>query len=327
MGGDAAGPEPDPWAPGTADNPYTSPARRLAEAQLADPDVTWSMGPAGVAVRFGRHSDEPVVRGPGTAVTDRGGIRIVLPDETVAIAYETPSTVDPLRWDHAVAFCLPARTAGRTARDVIGELGPDTGALRPADATAVLFDLGVAGDFAELAVRTSDPSALAALRAACGSTATDAADALTPVVTSDAVARVARTVAGRIEAGTPLRTPLAELRTGPALPATAPVPDGWVPCAVLVPAHPAMDRTGRPTPFDHEKHQAFQALLAAHGDPVLGVLKADVIHRIRNGLGPDDAWLAHHPGAPGAVAVAVRQLALTDGTSGTLTTWRSRFGV
>ncbi len=327
MGGEAAGSEPDPWTPGTANNPYTSPARRLAEAQLADPDATWTMGPAGAAVRFGRHPDEPVVRGPGVAVTDRGGIRIVLPDEAVAIAYETPSSVDPLRWDHAVAFCLPAQAAGRAARDVIGELGPDTGALRPADATAVLFDLGVAGDFAELAVRTSDPSALAALRAACGSTAADAADALNPVLTSDAVARVARTVAGRIESSTPLRTPLTGPATGPTLPPTAPVPDGWVPCAVLVPAHPAMDRSGRPTAFDHEKHKAFQSLLATHGDPVLGVLKADVIHRVRAGLGPEDSWLADHPGGPSAVAIAVRQLALTDGTSGTLTTWRSRFGV
>lgn len=325
MGGDEAG-EPDPWRSGTA-HPYTSAARRLAEAQLADPDATWTMGPTGAAVRFGRHPDEPVVRGPDTAVTDRGGIRVVLPDEAVAIAYETPSAVDPLRWDHAVAFCLPVQAAGRAARDVIGELGPDTGALRPADADAVLFDLGVGGDYAELTVRTSDPSALAALRAACGSTAAEVADVLTPVLTSDAVVRVARTTAGRIESCTPMRTPPAGPPTGPALPPTAPIPDGWVPCVVLVPAHPAMDRTGRPIPFDHERHTVFQSLLATHGDPVLGVLKADVIHRVRAGLGPEDSWLAGHPGAPNAVAIAVRQLALTDGTSGTLSTWRSRFGV
>lgn len=320
--------EPDPWEPAQdMASPYTSPARRLAEAQLADPDATWTMGPGGAAVRFGRHPDEPVSRRPGTAVTDRGGIRIEMPDEAVAIAYETPSDVDPLRWDHAVAFCLPAKSVGRAARDVIAELGPDTGALRPQDTTAVLFDLGVAGSFAELLIRTSDPSALAALRAACGSVAADVADALTPVLSSDAVARVARTVAGRIESGSPLRTPLTELRTGPALPPTAPVPDGWVPCVVLVPAHPAMDRSGRPTPFDHEKHTAFQSLLATHGDPVLGVLKADVVDRIRAGLGPENSWVADQPKGPTAVAVAVRQLALTDGTSGTLITWRSRFGV
>lgn len=326
MGGEVQPWEPDPWGPGPA-NPYAIPARRLAEAQLADPDATWTMGPAGAGVRFGRHPDEPVVRRPGTAVTDRGGIRIVLPDEAVAVAYETPSTVDPLRWDHAVAFCVPVAAAGRAARDVIGELGPDTGALRSADSTAVLFDLGVGGTFAELAVRTSDPSALAALRAACGTQAVDAAEALTPVLTSDAVARVARTVAGRTESNSPLRTPLTELPPGPDLPPSAPVPDGWVPCVVLVPAHPATDRTGRPTPFDDEKHKAFQALLASHGDPIQGVLKAAVIHRVRAGLGPENSWVADHPGGSSAVAIAVRQLALTDGTSGTLSTWRTRFGV
>lgn len=320
--------EPDPTESSQdAADPSTSPARRLVEAQLADADATWTMGPADVAVRFGRHPDEPCSRGPGSAVTDRGGIRIVLPDAAVAIAYETPSIVDPLRWDHAVAFCLPAEAAVRGGLDVITELGPDSGALRPRDTTAVLFDLGVAGPVAELLVRTADPSALAALRAAAGSAPADVADVLTPVLTSGAVSRVARTVAGRVESSTPLRSALSDLRAGPALPPTAPVPDGWVPCAVLVPAHPAMDRTGRPTPFDREKHAAFQSLLAAHGDPVLGVLKAEVIGRVRASRGPEDALVVDDAAGRAAVAVAVRQLALTDGTSGTLTAWRSRFGV
>lgn len=315
-------PEPDP---DTAD-PADSPARRLVEAQLADPDATWTMGPSGIAVRFGRHPDEPVSRGPGSAVTARGGIRLVLPDDVVAIAYETPSAVDPLRWDHAVAFCLPAGDAGQAGPNTVTEMGPDAAALRPEDTTAVLFDLGVAGTFADLLVRTGDPSATAALRAAAGSTLADAADALTPVLTSTAVQRVARTAAGRVESATPLRTPLAELRAGPALPPTAPVPDGWVPCLALSPAHPAVDRSGRPTPFDAEKHAAFQRLLVEHGDPVLGVLKAEVVRCVRANRGPEDALVVDDPAGRAAVAVAVRQLALTDGTSGTLTAWRSRFG-
>ena len=320
--------EPDP-AESTreASDPSTSPARRLVEAQLADPDATWTMGPTGASVRFGRHPDEPVSRGPGSAVTDRAGIRILLPDEAVAIAYETPSDVDPLRWDHAVAFCLPAQAAGRADRHTITELGPDAGALRPRDTAAVLFDLGVAGPAAELLVRTADPSALAALRAAAGSALPDALGTLAPVLTSDVVSRVVRTVAGRIESGTPLRGPLTDLRAGPSLPPTAPVPDGWVPCAVLVPAHPAMDRNGRPTPFDRDRHAAFQALLTTHGDPVLGVLKAEVMGRVRANRGPEDALVLDDAAGRAAVAVAVRQLALTDGTSGTWVAWRSRFGV
>lgn len=314
------GSAPEP-GPDTAD-PANSPARLLAEEQLADPGATWTMGADGASARFSRRPEERVSRGPGSAVTARGGIRLVLPDEVTVIAYETPSATDPLRWDHAVAFCITEDQARQRGHTVVTEVGPDSGALRPQDTGAILFDLGMGGPFADLLVRTADPSPLAALRAAVAAPDDPATD-LTTVLADPAVHRVVRTAGGRIEMTAP---PPAVTPGGRTHPATAPVPDGWVPCAVVRPAHPAMDRTGRPVPFDRDRHDAFQALLAAHGDPVLGVLKAEVAAAVRAGRGPEGALVANDAAGRSTVAVAVRQLALTEGTSGALAAWRSRYG-
>lgn len=304
-------PEPGP----DTEDPANSAARVLAEEQLADPEATWTMGFGG---RFARRPDEPVSRGPGSAVTDRGGIRLTLPDGVAAIAYETPSAADPLRWDHAVAFCLPTDEAGQAGRAGVTELGPDFAALRPKDTADILFDLGIGGPFAEVCRRTSDPAALAALRAAVHGGELDLESPM------PGVHRVLRTAGGRIETTAPSPTMVGS--TAPTLPASAPVPAGWVPCVVLHPAHPAMDRTGRPLPFDQERHRAFQTLLDIHGDPVLGVLKAEVVDAVRAGRAPGKALSVDGPAARATVAVTIRQLALTDGTSGTWAAWRSRYG-
>jgi hypothetical protein len=318
--GSAAEPGPD------TEDPSSSPVRHLVKAQLADADAVWTMGAGAAGVRFGRENDETVARGPGSAITARGGIRLTLPASAVVIAYETPSTADPLRWEHAVAFCLPAEEARRPESEVVTELGPDTQALRPRDNGGILFDLGVGGPFADLLVRTADPELVAVLRAAEGSAVDDPAHDLTGVLTAPGVARIVRTAAGRIETGEPLRVPLTDLRGGRTHPPTAPVPDDRVPCVVVAPAHPAMDGTGRPMPFDRGRHAAFQALLAEHGDPVLGVLKAEVAAAVRANRGPEGALVIDDPAGRATVSVAIRQLLLTDGTSGPLTAWRSRYG-
>jgi hypothetical protein len=303
------------------EDPADSPVRQLAEDHLADAGAAWAVGTGTGAVEFARSPDEHVTRGPNSAVTIRGAIRLSIPDRTVAIAYETPDDSDPLRWHHAVAFCLPAADAHRAGRTVVTELGPDDDVLRPQDTGGVLFDLGSGGPDAELLVRTSDPAALAVLRATAGRTLGDADEELTDVLAGPVLQRVVRTVAARIEVyGPPRRRPL------PAHPPTAPIPHDWLPCLTLRPAHPAANRAGHPRPFDRERHRAFQALLVTHGDPVLGVVKADVVTAVRAGRGPEDALVTDDPVARAAVAVAIRQLAFTDGTSGALAAWRSRFG-
>ena len=325
------------------EDPALQPARVLVEEHLALASSTWAVGPPGAVARFARGPDEPVQRGPNSVVTARGGLRVLLPDETVAIAYETPSARDPLRWNHAVAFCVPEEVARRAARTSLTELGPDTDALRPQDTGGVLFDLGLGTPAADVLVRTADPDALARLRAAEGQDLLDTDLQRTGVLAGHVVVL---TAAGRMEVIDPGAQPAAavpaaqraagagpHLRLRPARaralagpPAPLPIPAGWVPVLRLRPAHPAADPDGRPVPFDAARHEAFQALLAEHGDPVLGVVAVQVRDAVRAGRGPESASFANDPVTRATVAVALRRLALTDGTSGTLAAWRGRYG-
>ncbi len=315
------GPEPAP-------DPALRPARMLVEEHLARPDSTWLAGPPGAQVGFARAPDEPAQRGPTSVVTPRGGIRVVLPDDAVTVAYEAPSARDPLRWHQAVAFCLPAAAAGRAARTVVTELGPDTDALRPADTRAVLVDLGLGVPDADVCARTADADGLAALRARAGRSS-GAAD-LAALFSAHDLHVVILTAAGRIEvsaAGPAGAAPHARLRPGrvgrPDW-AHLPLPAGHTPVLRLRPAHPAADPDGRPAPFDVERHVAFQALLAEFGDPLLGVAQADAVAAVRAMREPGEPPAG--PDVRCALAVALRRLAVTDGTSGTLAAWRGRLG-
>ncbi len=63
------------------------------------------------------------------------------------------------------------------------------------------------------------------------------------------------------------------LRAGRSHAATAPIPPGLVPCGALHPPHPAKDGAGRAIPFVRARHEAFQAILDAWGDPALVAAK------------------------------------------------------
>ena len=104
------------------------------------------------------------------------------------------------------------------------------------------------------------------------------------------------------------------------------MPDGWTPVLRLHPAHPAAEADGRPVPFDPGRDDAFRALLAEHGDPVLGVVVADVVDAVRAMRGPETVDLPGDPASRAAVAVTLRRLAFLDGTSGTLAAWRGHYG-
>src|SRR5262245_32369552 len=127
-------------------------AATLVREALADAGHGWSTGAPGAIAEFVRTPDEPADVTAASAVTARGGVRVVLPPVVTAVAYETP--VGPGdHWNHAVAFCVP--TDGQ-AREGVTELGPDDAALRPADRGTVLFDLGLGLRGVEACVRTAD---------------------------------------------------------------------------------------------------------------------------------------------------------------------------
>ena len=70
-------------------------------------------------------------------------------------------------------------------------------------------------------------------------------------------------------------------------PATAPIPDGWVPCLSLYPANPIYDAFGHPRPFDRPAYETFQTLLRSFGDPTLVRLKEAVTEAVRADQAPD----------------------------------------
>lgn len=304
------------------DDPALRPVRALVEEHLALPGSTWAMGVPGALGGFVRRDDEPAQRGPNSVVTGRGGIRVALPDDAVALAYECPSARDPLSWHQAVAFCVPGHRG--PARTAVTELGPDTDALRPQDTGSVLFDLGLGAPTVEVLARTADPAALDALRAVIG----EEPAALRDLLAAHPLHLVARTAAGRVEVfggarGGPY-TWLRPGRVGTADPPHVPVPAGTTSVLRLRPAHAAADAHGRPRPFDPDRHVAFQALLAEFGDPLLGVAQADAVAAVRAVRGPERTY--DDPAERAAVAVALRRLAVTDGTTGVLAQWRSRIG-
>lgn len=310
-------------------DPSLRPARMLIEEHLALVTSSWTAGVPGALATFTRLPDEPAQRGPNSLVTPQGGLRVELPDDAVAVAYETPSARDPLRWGQTVALCVPEAAARRAARSVVTELGPDRDALRPHDLAGVLFDLGLGVPTVDVLVRTTHSDALAELRAATGQDLVEAGLLATLAVHAPHV--VVLTAAGRMELtwpqpGSGIRLAPARARAASGWPAHIPIPDGHTPVLRLHPAHPAQGADGRPAPFDVERHRDFQALLAEFGDPVVAVLAADVAEAVRTLRGPETMTLPDDPVTRAAVAVALRRLAFTDGTSGTLTAWRSRYG-
>jgi hypothetical protein len=311
--------------------------RGLVRRHLADPESGWSMGAPGALAEFLRDPDEPTVLGPCSVATDRGGIRIDPPPGCVPLAYETP--VGPQdRWNHAVAFCVPAGRARVAARTVITELGPDRRPLRAEDGPdggAVLFDLGLGTPTVEACVRTAEPELLDLLRAACGQPLFAPGSPVAAALVAAGPHRVFRTACGRIEVYVAIPPPDGRspdgphthllpgiLRTGRTHTAAVAVPAGHLPCAHLYPAHPLTDRTGRPRPFDPSRAAAFDDLLARYGDVEQARVTAEVVRAVRAGAGPES--VATPTDAPGraALAVALRKLSHTGTPPDQLARWR-----
>ena len=309
--------------------------RLLIDEHLDDPGTAWSMGTIGAIAEFARTPDEQVKGGPDTVVTARGGIRLTLPRDVLAVAYETPAGPHD-RWNHAVALCLPIARAARHRRTTVTELGPDRHSLRPEDRDGVLFDLGLGTPTVDACVRTSDPALLNALRAAEGIPLFSAGSCAATVIAAGPH-RVFRTACGRVEVYAAIPPPDGRSPDGPhthLLPhllasgrthaPTVPIPDGYVPVAHCYPAHPATDRTGRPVVFDQLRHAAFQQLLARFGDARQAAVKAETTGAVLAGLPCDRAPGVSGPPEPAAFAVALRQLVHTHPELENLRAWRAR---
>jgi hypothetical protein len=303
--------------------------------QMADAEAQWSLGTFGAIAEFSRDPGEPVelVRTPAvlSAATMRGGIRIALRDDIRPIAFETTTRES---WSHRVALCLPEDRCLMGRRAVLTELGPDGDALRAEDRDAILFDLGLDRSHVDLCVRVADPATVARLRACVGRAVFEAGNPAMGVILAASPHRVFVSRLGRIEVRQPIPSADGTSPEGPhthVLPkllhhrrthaATEPIPDGWVPCAHLYPAHPARDHMGRGRPFDAAHHDAFQRILGRFGDPAVTALKQRVVAAVNAGEDPSVVAVTNARFARTNVRVALRQLKATHTGLSSLPAW------
>jgi hypothetical protein len=307
----------------------------LLAAQMADPEASWSLGTFGAIAEFARDPDEPVElsRADGilAAVTARGGIRIT-PNEGLRLFASESTTRES--WSQRVSLCLPENRCATHGRTALTALGPDAEALREQDRGAVLFDLGLGTLQVDACVRVADREVTAELLPYAGRSLFEPDNPAMMIILAASPHRVFVSKLGRIEVFQPI--PLADGKSpqGPhthVLPkllqhrrthsATEPVPDGFIPCAHLYPAHPARDAFGRGRPFDSGRHAAFQSILSAFGDPASVALKQRIIAAIAAGADPTAIAVTDHRFARTAIRVAVRQLCATDDASPALAAW------
>jgi hypothetical protein len=104
-------------------------------------------------------------------------------------------------------------------------------------------------------------------------------------------------------------------------PATEPVPDGFIPCAHLYPAHPATDALGQRRRFDRTRYDAFQKMLRDFGDPEFYAVKQRVVAAVAAGEDPSVIAIADGRFTRTNIRVALRQLKAADDVSPSLMKW------
>jgi hypothetical protein len=315
--------------------------RALFAEHIGDWRTSWSVGTFGAIAEFHRDADEPVELKRGehgvAAFTSRGALRLSVVPGLRAFAYETVGS-QPGQWNHAVALCLPRDLAAMSRRGLLTELGGDASAIRPQDRSALLFDMGLGCQQIDVCVRSADADVLAALRAGAGRSVLDLGNPLMSEMPRLSPHRVFACRFGRVEVYQRVPPPDGTSPMGPhthVLPklmreerthaATVPIPEGWVPCAHLYPAHPMRDALGHAQPFDDDAHQRFQRLLMQLGEPRLWQLRRRVEDSLEQGLGPalESQSLSRHERA--TVRVALRQWAAAGRTGVSLPAWAAAF--
>ncbi|KRE14260.1 hypothetical protein ASE66_12745 [Bosea sp. Root483D1] len=294
----------------------------LIREELATATTQWNLGTFGAIAEFVRDPGEPVALGDGpdrlAAVTNRGGIGF---DDLSEIRLFASETAVGLGWSHRIALCLPEAACAMNRRTVLTELGPDEAALRPQDRPGILFDMGLGTLQVDICIRTGDPELIATLRGVASKSLFEAGNPAMAAIVAKGPHRVFITRAGRCEVYQPIppadgKSPEGPhthvlpqlLRSGRSHAATEPVPDGYIPVAHLVPAHPLKDAMARPRPWDGVAHERFQSLLAATGDPELTALKRSLLDAARSGSDPAGFREPANKFARHTLRVALRQL-------------------
>jgi hypothetical protein len=302
---------------------------------MANGETQWSLGTFGAIAEFMRDTDEPFTLSRTqtsiAAVTSRGGIRIEPPAALRVIAFETTTKEG---WSQRIGLCLPEDSCAMNRRKALTELGPDQDALREKDRGAILFDLGIDALQADICIRVADPDVAAKLRGHCGRALMEAGNPAMGVIVAASPHRVFISRVGRVEVYQAIPNAGGSSPEGPhthVLPnllqhrrthaATEQIPEGWIPCAHLYPAHAARDAMGHNRPFDPARHSAFQDMLKRYGDPKFVALKERVVAAIAAGEDPSVVPIMDSRFARTNVRVALRQYKAAHAVPSTLAAW------
>ena len=303
--------------------------------QMADHDTTWSLGTFGAIAEFARDPDEPVALRRGdavlAAVTARGAIRI---EAGAGMRLFASESITRESWNQRVAVCLPEGRCAMNRRTVLIPLGPDLDALRQQDRDSPLFDLGLGALQVDLCVRVGDSSVAAQLMSYAVRPLFEPGNPAMSMILDANPHRVFVSRVGRIEVFQPIPPADGKSPDGPHThvlpkllhhrrthPATEPVPDGFIPCAHLYPAHPATDALGQRRRFDRTRYDAFQKMLRDFGDPEFYAVKQRVVAAVAAGEDPSVIAIADGRFMRTNIRVALRQLKAADDVSPSLTKW------
>lgn len=313
--------------------------RALLREHIHDTGTQWNLGTFGAIAEFMRDPGEACAINDRadrlSATTSRGGIGF---GSLAGLHLFASETATGATWNHRVALCLPEDACAMSGRTALTELGPDAGALRDEDRGAILFDMGLGTLQVDICIRTADPALIAALRAEAGRPLFAPGNGAMGAILTAGPHRVFIARFGRCEVYQPIppadgKSPEGPhthvlpklLRTGRSHAATEPVPDGFVPCAHLVPAHPVKDAMGRPKPWDEHAHRQFQRLLEAHGDAQLVRVKRDFLAAIRSGGQPSSFPVPKVRAANHSIRATLRQLTASSEHRKDLDSWRAMF--
>jgi hypothetical protein len=312
---------------------------KLLSEQIRDPDTQWSLGTFGGIAEFSRDPNEAVklsTSGAGVAaVTDRGAIAITLQENLRPFASES---ITKQSWSHRVALCMPEQACVMNRRSALTELGLDIGALREQDRQGVLFDMGLDAIQADLCIRVADKDAVTELRRYTGRSVFEPQNPAMAVVLATNPHRVFISRIGRLEVYQPIPSANGKSPDGPHThvlpkllkskrthPATEPIPEGWIPCAHLYPAHPSKDGMGQPRPFDQARHDVFQNLIEMLGAPTAVAIKKQVTNAVSSEQPPTVLEINVDRAARTNVRVALRQMKAAGHRSRTLPAWLEAF--
>ncbi len=313
--------------------------RALLREHIHTAGTQWNLGTFGAIAEFMRDPGEAceIVDRPDllSAATARGSIGF---GSLAGIRPFASESATGASWNHRVALCLPTDACAMSGRTELAELGPDKDALREEDRAAILFDMGLGTLQADICIRTADPALIGVLRAEAGRPLFAPGNGAMGAILAAGPHRVFIARFGRCEVYQPIppadgKSPEGPhthvlpklLRSGRTHAATEPVPDGFVPCAHLIPAHPVKDAMGRPSPWDERAHKEFQRLLQAHGDAELVRVKRDLLAAIRGGDQPSSFPVPKVRAANHTIKATLRQLAASSERRKDLDSWWAVF--